>query len=64
MTEVLDLDLVAHVRRHGTLGLIQVLKSFRDGPRAFPGLRSGPAAGPGFAGLGELRLQNSVRDSD
>jgi len=36
MPELLDLDLVARVRENGTLGMNQVLKSFRDEGHTFP----------------------------
>lgn len=49
----LDLDLVRRVRRRGWNGLGQTLKSFRDGPRAFPPYEAG-ARSPYLDALGPL----------
>ena len=50
----LDLDRVTRVREAGTLGLCQVLKSFRDGGHRFTVYEKGAAAGEGFRRLGPL----------
>lgn len=49
----LDLELVRRVRRRGWNGLGQTLKSFRDGPRAFPPYEAG-ARSPYLDALGPL----------
>ncbi len=54
LTAKLDLDLVVRVRENGTLGLCQVLKSFRDGGIDFPVYSQGPGTGEGFKDLGPL----------
>jgi predicted amidohydrolase len=46
---------VARVRENGTLGLCQVLKSYRDGGFRFPCHVEGPEAGEGFRRLGPIR---------
>ncbi|MEW6265131.1 MAG: carbon-nitrogen hydrolase family protein [Thermodesulfobacteriota bacterium] len=62
LTEVLDLDKVSRVREQGTLGMIQVLKSFRDAGHVFPVYGSNPDAGPGFQTLGPLAGRAGRRD--
>ncbi|MEW5721517.1 MAG: carbon-nitrogen hydrolase family protein [Thermodesulfobacteriota bacterium] len=50
----IDLDRVSEVRREGTLGFCQVLKSLRDHSGTFPVYVEGLAAGPGFKDLGPI----------
>lgn len=54
LTADLDPGMVDRVRREGTLGQCQVLKSFRDGGFEFPVYSQGPAAGRGFQSLGHI----------
>jgi formamidase len=63
LTQVLDLDLVAHVREYGTLGLNQHLKQLRDFPGRFPPYQEGFAQGEGFRHLSSLQLPESVRNT-
>lgn len=58
----LDLAQVRSVRERGTLGLGQVLKSFRDSPFAWPCYAVG-ASSPSLAGLGPLQPQKPTRPS-
>ncbi len=63
LTHVLDLDLVKHVREHGTLGLNQHLKQLRDfaaGGGEFPPYKEGLAQGEGFRHLGPFQLPEST----
>jgi len=58
--EVVDLDLVARVRENGTLGMNQVLKSFRDEGHKFP-VYSGKNSSEGsFARLRSLGYKYKV----
>jgi formamidase len=64
LTQVLDLDLVRHVREHGTLGLNQLLKQLRDyaaGGGVFPPYREGLDRGEGMRPLAPLHLHDSLR---
>jgi len=64
LTQVLDLDLVRHVRQYGTLGLNQVLKQLRDygaGGGEFPPYRDGLVQGEGLRHLDALQLYGSTR---
>ncbi len=63
LTQVVDLDLVRHVREYGTLGLNQLLKQLRDFPGRFPPYQEGFAQGEGFRHLGSLQSHESVRNS-
>jgi len=63
LTQVLDLDLVGHVREYGTLGLNQHLKQLRDFPGQFPPYQEGFAQGEGFRHLGPLQLPESMRNT-
>ncbi len=54
LADILDLDRVTQVRRYGTMGVCQVMKSFRDAGIDWPVYSQGPAAGEGFKGLDEL----------
>jgi hypothetical protein len=66
LTQTLDLDLVRHVREHGTLGLNQILKQLRDfdaGGGAFPPYTKGLAKGEGLCHLSPLGVQESMKDS-
>lgn len=58
LADLIDLDRVAQVREFGTMGVCQVLKSFRDSGQRFPVYDQGPAQGPGFKGLGRLEHKN------
>lgn len=60
LTQVLDLDLVRHVREYGTLGLNQHLKQLRDFPGRFPPYQEGFAQGEGFRNLGPLQLHKDL----
>lgn len=66
LIQVLDLDLVRHVREYGTLELNQLLKQLRDydaGGGKFPPYREGLAQGEGLRRLGPLQLHESIRKS-
>jgi len=52
----LDLDRVREVRKHGTLRLGQILKSFRDTQVEFPCYRGQYQPSPSMAALGPLRM--------
>jgi len=64
LTQVLDLDLVSHVREYGTLGLNQLLKQMRDFPGEFPPYKQGLARGEGMRHLGPLQLQETLRNTN
>jgi formamidase len=64
LTQVLDLDLVRHIREHGTLGLNQLLKQLRDfdaNGGEFPPYREGLPLGEGIRHLGRLQSHESIR---
>ncbi|MCP4694044.1 MAG: carbon-nitrogen hydrolase family protein [Desulfobacterales bacterium] len=54
LTTSLDLDLVARVRREGTMGQCQALKSFRDAKIEFPVYARGPGESEAFRQLGPI----------
>jgi predicted amidohydrolase len=60
LTEIIDLDLVTHVREYGTLGLSQTLKQLRDSKQRFPMYEEGIANGEGFKKLGELKFHHKL----
>jgi formamidase len=60
LVQVLDLDLVRHVREYGTLGLNQLLKQLRDFPGGFPPYQQGLDQGVGTRHLGPLQFYESI----
>jgi hypothetical protein len=54
LTARFDLNRVEEVRESGSLGVCQVLKSYRDGGFRFPVYEEGAAAGEGFRQLGAI----------
>ncbi len=56
----IDLDLVRRVRKRGSLGLGQVVKSFRDNTVKFPPYRENHDESIGFAELGTLSMPGSA----
>jgi len=60
MPEIIDLDLVTRVREHGTLGMSQVLKSFKHEDHKFPVYTEGIDKGDGFKKLGSLEYKKEI----
>ncbi len=54
LADIIDLNRVAQVREYGTMGVCQVLKSFRDAGYEYPVYAQSPAEGEGFKKLGQL----------
>jgi len=59
-----DMDLVKRVRQRGTLGLGQVLKSFRDSPLEFPCYEPGKRRSEALEGLGSLAMPDNTGAKD
>ncbi len=59
-----DMDLVQKVRKRGTLGLGQVLKSFRDSTLEFPCYAPGKRRSDALEGLGCLAMPNNTDAKD
>jgi predicted amidohydrolase len=55
-----DLDLVRRIRQRGSLGLGQVVKSFRDNKIKFPPYIQGHDQSAAFIGLGDLLMPESA----
>jgi len=64
LTEIIDLDLVRHLRELGSIGLNQHLKQLRDFDGEFPIYSQGIRNGVLFQGLGPLRLPRNLNNTD
>lgn len=62
LTEILDLDHVAHAREFGTIGLTQTLKQLRDCGHTFPMYQNGKVEGGSFRSLGEVKFHKRLRE--
>lgn len=60
ITEMIDLDLVHHVREYGSIGLNQHLKQLRDFEGVFPVYTQGIRQGVLFRNLGPLHLPRDL----
>ena len=59
-----DMDLVKRVRQRGTLGLGQVLKSFRDSTLEFPCYEPGKRRSDALEALGSLAMPDNTHAKD